>query len=184
MDFDKIPEERLFQNNTKEEVKHWCKTLRYFHYMRGRSGHNCEGDSFSVYFKYHDIEDMTSKLSQLGVKPTELKPGFIAFDPFESYSFEDLDKLKNIIPGTYNLEQPQNVDIDGYKVYMWVSNYNFVISVSGSGNGNTYKVSDEDFKVCIDLEKLFDTLEWNTIVDESIKSHPHCISEKIYPELY
>jgi len=184
MDFEKIPEERLFQNNTKEEIKHWCKNLRYFHYMRGRSGHNCEGDAFSVYFRYKDIEDLTNKLSQIGITLTELEAGFIAFDPFESYSFEDLDKIKKIVPGTYNVEQPQSVYIFGYKSHVWVSPSRFEISISGSGNGNTYKVSSEDFKVCIDIENHFDKLGWDKIVDENIKSYAHCISEKIYPELY
>lgn len=38
MNPDKIPDERLFANNTKEEIMHWCKELHYFHYMRARGG--------------------------------------------------------------------------------------------------------------------------------------------------
>lgn len=44
MNPDKILDERFFVNNTKEEIMHWCKELHYFHYMRARGGHNCEGD--------------------------------------------------------------------------------------------------------------------------------------------
>lgn len=184
MQTDKIPEDRLFQHNTKEEVKHWCQNLQYFHYMRGRGGHNCEGDSFSVYFKYTEREDLIARMQQLGVAMKTLEKGFIAFDPFESYSFDDLDKLKITIPQFGDLEQPQYVEIFGSKVHIWVMGSQFEISVSGTKDGQTYKVSDEDFEVCQILEKEFDKLGWRPILDDEIKKQRHCISTENYPELY
>ncbi|WP_165044121.1 hypothetical protein [Dysgonomonas sp. ZJ709] len=184
MNLDKISDERLFQNNTKEDVKRWCQRLQYFHYMRARSGHNCEGDSFAVYIKYDGREDLIGKLSKLGVVLSKLEEGFIAFDPLESYSFDDLDKLKITISQFNDLEQPQYVDIFGYKVHIWVLAHLFEITVSGTKDGQTYKVSDEDFKVCLALEEQFDKLGWKSLVDEDIKSHAHCISKEKYPELF
>lgn len=184
MNLDKISDDRLFLNNTKEEVKHWCQSLQYFHYMRARGGHNCEGDSFSVYFRYTTFEDLKSKLLHLGVVLNELKEGFIAFDPFESYSTDDLDKLKTTIFQFPTWEQPQYVKIFGHKVHVWVMADRFEISVSGSENGQTYKVSDADFEVCIALEKQFDKLDWKSLLDEEIKTQIHCVSKEKYPELY
>lgn len=181
---DKIPEERLFLNNNKEDVVRWSNMLHYFRYIRGRAGHNCEGDSFSVYFSYEGIEDLSDKLSKLGVTLKEVKEGFIAYDPFESYSFDDLDKLKNIVPATYNLEQPQGVDISGYKANVWVSPIRFEVSVSGSDSGSSYKVSEADFEVCMALEQLFDRLGWQQFRDDSILSLGHCVSPAMYPELF
>lgn len=184
MDLGKISEDRLFQNNSKEEVIRWSKNLHYFHYMRDRGGHNCEGDSFCVYFRYEGHDDLTKKLAQIGVSLNKLEEGFIAYDPFESYTFDDLEKLKNTIPGSKELEQPQYVEIAGHKVHIWVMANRFEISVSGSKDGKMYQVSEEDFNICLDLEKLFDKLDWQNILEEDIKSQPHCVSEERYPELF
>jgi len=184
MDIDKIPNERLFLNNTEEELKLWCKNLRYFHYIRARGGHNCEGDSFCVYFGFDGLDELITRLDQIGVKLNKLEEGFIAFDPFESYSFDDLDKLKMVIPQSYDLEQPQYVNIFGHKVHVWIMPYRFEISVSGTKDNKTYKVSDEDFEVCLALEKHFDELGWNSILDTDITKHAHCISKDKYPELF
>lgn len=184
MNLDKISEERLFQNNTKEELIRWCTNLRYFHYMRSRGGHNCEGDSFCVYFRYAGLDDLQEKLSLLGVTLNKLEDGYIAFDPFESYSFEDLDKLKITITRYPEYEQPQYAEIFGCKVHLWIMNNRFEISVSGSRDGKTYKVSEDDFGVCLALEKQFDKLGWNAILDEEIKEQIHCISKDKYPELF
>jgi len=184
MNLDKISEERLFQNNTKEEIMRWCKKLDFFHYMRDRGGHNCEGDSFCAYFKFSDREDLMLRLSQIGVTLNRLEEGFIAFDPFESYSFDDLDKLRITIGQFKDLEQPQYVEIFGYKVHIWVLENRFEISVSGTRDKQIYKVSEDDFLVCLELEEQFKKIGWETILDEEIKKHPHCISIEMYPELF
>lgn len=184
MRIDKFSDDRLFQNNTREEISRWCKALQYFHYMRARGGHNCEGDSFCVYFKYDGREDLIGKLNDLGVNLNTLDEDSLAFDPFESYSFEDLDKLKMVIPAFNDLEQPQFVEVFGHKVHIWVMDRKFEISVSGTKDGKAYRVSDDDFDVCSELEKQFDKLEWKSILDNEIVLQIHCISKDNYPELY
>lgn len=184
MNLDKIEEKRLFENNNKEEVIGWAKKLEFFHYMRDRGGHNCEGDSFCAYFKFDDKKDLIAKLSQLGIGLKPLEEGFIAFDPFESYSFDDLDKLKITIQQFPELEQPQYVELFGYKVHLWILNHRFEISVSGTKDGKVYKISEEDFQVCIRLEKEFKKLGWESMLDEEIKNHSHCISKEKYPEFF
>ena len=181
---DKISKERLFQNNTKEDIKRWCKNLRYFHYMRSRGGHNCEGDSFCVYFRYKEIDDLIYKLSQLGITLNRIDEVFISFDPFESYSIDDLDKLKITIAQFSEYEQPQYVEIIGYRAHIWIMEDRFEISVSGTKDGLTYKVSEEDFGVCLALESEFDKLNWSSLLDEEIKMQIHCLSKEKYPELY
>ena len=184
MNIDKMPEERIFQNNTKEEVIRWSRNLHFFHYMRDRGGHNCEGDSFCAYFRFSGREDLMQKLSAIGVVMHKLEEGFIAFDPFESYSFDDLDKLKITITQFNDLEQPQYVDIFGHKAHIWVLDDRFEISVSGTKDGQIYKVSEDDFRVCLDLEKQFEAMGWKSILDEEIKLQAHCISKEKYPELF
>ncbi len=184
MSLDKMPEDRLFQNNTKEDVLRWVNQLQYFHYMRSRGGHNCEGDSFCAYFGYSDKTDLEIKLGKVGIKLNTLQEGDIAYNPLKSYSFDDLDKLKITIPRFGDTEQPQHSKIENYNVHVWVLDNSFEISVSGTRKGNAYKVAEEDFDVCESLERLFDTLGWRDLLDNEIKKHPHCISEEIYPELF
>lgn len=102
----------------------------------------------------------------------------------QSYTIDDLDKLKTTILQFPDWEQPQYVEIFGYKVHIWVMNNRFEISVSGSKDGQTYKVSETDFDVCLALEKQFDQLGWKSLLDKEIEQHIHCISKDKYPELY
>ncbi|MDH6308885.1 hypothetical protein M2451_001451 [Dysgonomonas sp. PFB1-18] len=184
IDLGKISEDRLFLNNTKEEIRHWCQHLKYFYFMRARGGHNCEGDSFCAYFRYETREDLVDKLALIGVTINKLEDGFIAFDPLESYSIDDLDKLKITIPHFSDLEQPQYVEVFGQKAHIWVMNNRFEISISGAKDGQTYKVSESDFNTCLALEKEFDKLGWPLILDKEIENQSHCISRKKYPELF
>ena len=184
MSIDKISEERLFQNNSKEHIKRWCQGLRYFYYMRARGGHNCEGDSFCAYFKFNGREDLIDKLTHIGITLNKLAEGYIAYDPLESYSIEDLDKLIVTISQFNDLEQPRYVEISGYKAHIWIMDGRFEISVSGSKDGEMYKISDEDFEVCLALEQVFEKQSWSSILDEDIKTQIHCISKENYPELY
>ncbi|WP_236263878.1 hypothetical protein [Dysgonomonas sp. Marseille-P4677] len=181
---DKISEDRLFLNNTKEEIQRWSKHLQYFHYMRARGGHNCEGDSFCVYFKYTDFEDLTTKLSKLNITLNQLTEDQLSFDPFASYSIEDLDKIRITIPNFSRFEQPQYVKIWEYKAHIWVMPDRFEISISGTKDNKMYKVSEQDFEICLLLEKEFSNLGWKSILDEEIKEQAHCISKEKYPELF
>lgn len=184
MNLDKISEERLFQHNSKEEIVRWSKDLHYFHYLRARGGHNCEGDSFCAYFKYDGLTDLKAKLAAIGVELNRVEEEGVAFDPFKSYSLDDLDNLKITISEFPAYEQPQHVEIFGSKIHLWIFPGRFEISVSGSKGGQIYKVSEEDYQVCRQLEEQFDGLEWKKIVDEDIKNYPHCISPVRYPELF
>lgn len=184
MNIDKIPEERLFQNNTREEISRWCKGLKYFHFMRARGGHNCEGDSFCVYFTYTDRNNLTEKLNKIGVTLNYISEEFNSFDPFTSYSLDDLDKLKITVQHYPDVEQPQYVNLFGHKAHIWILENSFEISVSGSKDGQIYKVSDKDFEICRLLESEFDKLEWKSVIDNNIKNYSHCISKEKYPELF
>lgn len=184
MNLDKIAEERLFQNNSKEDIIRWSRDLKYFYYMRSRGGHNCEGDAFCTYLKYTDFDDLSTKLAQIGVVLNHLDEESIVFDPTKSYSLYDLDQLKITISQFKDIEQPQHTDIFGYKVHIWVLANCFEISISGTKKGVAYKVSDEDFNICLSLENEFDKLGWESIIDDSIKAEPHCISDERYPELF
>ncbi len=180
----KFTEERLFQNHTKEQIMHWCQHLNFFHFMRARGAHYCESDSFCAHFSYSNLDDLNQKLGQLGVTLKTLDKNSIPFDPFGSYSIDDLDKIKYTIQGNNNLEQPQEVIVFDQKVHIWVQQSCFEISISGSKNDSNYEVSDKDFEVCLDLEKEFERLDWQQHLDSDITNHAHCISRKLYPELY
>lgn len=184
MGFDKISDDKLFANHSRETISRWCKDLRYFHYMRARAGHNCEGDSFAAHFKYTDREDLIKRMTEIGVTIKTLDKDHIPFDPFGSYNIDNLDKIKYTIPGCDDLEQPQNVEAFGYKIHIWVQADRFEISVSGLDTENAYEVAEKDFETCFALEKEFDKLSWQEIIDKEIIQHPHCISEEKYPELY
>lgn len=184
MYLDKISDDRLFQNHPKEVLSKWCKSLHYFHYMRARAGHSCEGDSFAAHFKYNGREDLIEKLGQIGVSLNKLGKDDLVFDPFGTYSIDNLDKIKYAITGFEDLEQPKDVLAFGHKVHIWVQKDRFELSVSGNESNNAYEVAEEDYQICLALEKEFDKLGWQQFKDLEIKTLTHCISEERYPELY
>lgn len=184
MKLDRISEERLFQTNTREELMHWCPGLNYFHYLRARGGHNCEGDSFYVSFLFDSFDDLTHKLSQIGVTLEKIPEGTLPFDPMARYSLYDLDRIRNVIPGTKAWEQPGFATISGHKVPIWIMNGYFTISVAGSNSDKAYQIDEEDFVVAKEIEATFDKLGWKAFLDRNIINEEHCISRERYPEIF
>ncbi|NMA73139.1 MAG: hypothetical protein GX963_03060 [Bacteroidales bacterium] len=181
---DKLGEDQLYENHDQSTLKRWGKSLSFFHYMRARRGHNCEGDTFAAHFTYNGRDDLIHKLNQLGVEVKKVSAEDLVFDPFKSYSFDDLDRIKYTIPGFDDLIQPNQEVIFGYSVHMCVQQDRFEIIVAGTKTGSAYEVTEEDFNICLALEKEFERLNWHQFLDKSIKKQPHCISEYLYPELY
>ncbi|NLZ73524.1 MAG: hypothetical protein GX905_06870 [Bacteroidales bacterium] len=181
---DKLGEGQLYENHNRSTLRRWCESLNFFHYMRARRGHNCEGDTFAAHFTHDDREDLIDKLNQLGIELKKVSTEDLVFDPFKSYSFDDLDRIKYTIPGFDDLIQPNQEVIFGYSVHMCVQQNHFEIIVVGTKTGSAYEVTEEDFNSCLAIEKEFKRLNWQRFLDAEIKKQPHCISEYLYPELY
>lgn len=184
MTLERISEDILFQTNTKEELLRWCPQLQYFHYLRARGGHNCEGDSFYVSFLYDDLDDLVNKLKGLGVTLQKIPEGSIPFDPMARYSLFDLDRIRNVVPGTKEWEQPGFVTIEGNEAHIWVMNNHFTISISGTKKENKYVVDEDDFLAAKAIESKFNTLDWLPFIDKNIIKETHCVSRERYPELF
>lgn len=184
MSLERLTDEYLFQTNTIDELKRWCPALHFFHYLRARGGHNCEGDSFYVSFLYRDFEDLSKKLSEIGVTLNKIPEGSIPFNPMERYSLYDLDRLKNVIPTAKEWEQPEFATINGHKIALWVMPNNFTLSIAGNDQENMYQISEEDFTVAQAVEKIFSQLGWPAYLDNNIKQEVNCISRERYPEIF
>ncbi|MCK9179925.1 MAG: hypothetical protein PHQ88_05865 [Bacteroides sp.] len=181
---DKLPEARLYENHNQTTLKKWCQGLRYFHYMRARRGHNCEGDSFAAHFNYQGRADLLEKLGQLKITLQEVGEDDLVFDPLKSYSIDDLDRIKYTIPGLPDLIQPNKESLFGYEVHLCIQQHTFELIVAGTQSQSAYEVSDSDYEVCLSIEKELDKLGWSSFLDQEIKKQPHCISATLYPELY
>lgn len=178
----KLNEERIFQNHSKETIKRWIESFKYFNYLRARQGHSCEGDTFSAHFSYKNKEEIVHMLGQLGVQLKPLEEGCIPYHPTASIYFDQLDKIKYTIPNYDNYEQPQNTIIQGIPSYVWVQENCIEISISGNENNNAYQVAEVDFQLALKLEETFDKLNWKNKLDNEIKKQVHCISKELYPE--
>lgn len=184
MNFDKIPESKIFNNNPKEEIISWMKQLKYFHLLKARQGHNCEGDKWAIYLNYSDETDLATKLSQLNITLQPLGDNEIAFDPFEDISIDNLDKIRYVIPDLPHLIQPQDQMWNGIAVHIWVQNKMIEISISGNDKLNSYMVSSIDFEHCKELEKLLEDKHWQTVLNNDVEKLSNCISSSKYPELF
>lgn len=175
MEIKKLSDDWLFQRHSKETIKKWLRQLRYFYLKRAWGGHANDGDEFQVAFLFTDREDLQEKMKQLGVTLHTIGDADTAGDSIP---------LKHEIKQYTDLEQPGHCTIFGQNVFLWVYNNSIHITISGSRDGNRYEVTEDDLKVCIALEKHFDTLGWEKIIDTSLEKNICCISQKNYPELY
>lgn len=182
MNFDKIDKQRLFSNNSEEEIKMWINGLQLFHLLKARQGHNCEGDKFAVHINYKNTEELTSRMNEIGIALNIIKQDAIVFDPFGDISLDKLDKIKYPIPEHPHLEQPQNCIIKNIPVHIWIQDFVIEIAISGA-NGNIYKISQEDYENCLKLEVELNKLAWGKHLNQQIKQQAHCISLDKYPEL-
>jgi hypothetical protein len=183
MEIDKLSDNWLFEQHSKHTIKEWLRQLRYFYFKRAWGGHANDGDEFQVAFSYSDRQDLISKFGQLGLKVNTIPADFPKPVIGQPYPASEFKKFKNEIKGYPDLEQPGHSIIFGYKVFIWVYDNSINITVSGTKDDNHYEVTDADFKVCLELEKRFDNLGWQNIIDKSLERNVCCISQTKYPEL-
>jgi len=184
MQIDKLSDNWLFQQHSKQTIREWVKQLRYFYFKRAWGGHANDGDEFQVAFSFTGRQDLSDKLGQLSLALNTIPDDFPRPVIGQSYPSTEFEKFKNEIKAYPNLEQPGHSTVFGHKTFIWVYDNSFQLSVSGTKDGNRYEVSDDDFKACLDLENHFDKLNWKNIVDNSLETDVCCISQTKYPELY
>lgn len=184
MQIEKLSDNWLFERHSKHTIREWLGHLRYFYLKRAWGGHANDGDEFQVAFSFTDRQDLINKIGQLGLTLSLIPDDFPRPIIGQSYPADEFNKFKNEIRQFTDLEQPGHTIIFGYKVFIWVHDNTIRISISGTRDDNRYEVSEEDFKVCIDLEKQFDNLDWQKYLDKSLEESVCCISQTKYPELY
>lgn len=155
MIIDKLSDEWLFQDHSKETIKRWLSELKCFYFIRAWGGHANDGDCFKTQLIYKDQKDLTEKLKKLLKK--------------SSY-----DKKS----------QPGHQKLWGQKVFVWISKESIELSVFNSKGDDPYGVSEEDFKVCKKIEERMHKLGLHSQLDRRIEKSPCCISQSKYPELY
>lgn len=181
MQIERLSDKWLFERHAKSTIRAWIRQLRYFYFKRAWGGHANDGDEFQVAFTFTDRQDLIHKFGQLGLTLNTIPEDFPrpVIGPADEYH-----KLKNRINPFTDLEQPGHSLIFGHKAFIWVHEYSIHITVSGTQDDNRYEVTEDDLKVCVDLEKQFDHLGWQQNIDHSLDNHVCCISQTKYPELY
>ena len=184
MNFEKISESKIFNNNSKTDVISWINQTKYFRLLKARQGHNCEGDKWACYLNFANEDDLKQKLAALDITLATLQADEIAFDPFEDVSIEKLDKIRYVIPELPTYIQPQDQTWNGIDIHIWIQNQMIEISVSGNDKLNSYLVSQIDFENCLKIETLIEVKKWQADLNFEIEKLSHCISKIKYPELF
>ena len=184
MQFEKLSDDWLFERHSKKTIREWLQQLRYFYFKRAWGGHANDGDEFQVAFTFTDRQDLIDKFGQLGLALHTIPDDFPRPVIGQSYPVAEFEKFKNEIKSYPGLEQPGHSIVFGYKTFIWVYDNSFQLSISGTRDDNRYEVSEDDLRVCLDLEKRFDKLVWKSIVDDSLEKSVCCISQTKYPDLF
>lgn len=184
MQIEKLSDNWLFELHSKQTIREWLSQLRYFYFKRAWGGHANDGDEFQVAFSFTDRQDLINKVGQLGLTLNTIPDDFPRPVKGQSYTADEYTKFKIEIRQFTDLEQPGHKIIFGQKVFIWVHDNSIRISISGTRDDNRYEVTEDDFKVCVDLENQFDNLDWQKYLDKSLEKSVCCISQTKYPELY
>lgn len=184
MQIEKLSDNWLFERHAQRTIRAWLRQLRYFYFKRAWGGHANDGDEFQVAFSFTDRQDLINKVGQLGLTlntiPEDLPKPAIG----QPYPTDEYNKFKNEIKQFIDLEQPGHSIIFEHKAFIWVHDHSIHISISGTRDDNRYEVTEDDFNVCIQLEKQFDNLGWAKTIDKSLEESVCCLSQAKYPELY
>ena len=107
-------------------------------------------------------------------------------DAFEvGFLFNDRqDMMHKLAQLGFTTDKPGRSILFGYSAYVSVFGSTIKITVADTKRDTPYEVSDYDFQVCLALEKEFDKLGWQPIIDRKIEESICCISRTKYPELY
>lgn len=92
-----------------------------------------------------------------------------------------INKLEHLGVAT---EKSGRSNLFGHRAYIQVSDRVIQISIADTNGDTPYEVSEYDFQVCLDLEKQFNRLDWQNLIDRKIEESVCCISRTKYPELY
>lgn len=184
MQIEKLSDNWLFEQHSKQTIREWLGQLRYFYFKRAWGGHANDGDEFQTAFLFTDRKDLLSKIGLLGLKINVIPDDFPRPVIGQAYTADEYNKFKNEIKLFNDLEQPGHSIIFGHKAFVWVYDNSIQITVSGTRDDNRYEVTVDDLNVCIELEKRFDDLGWQKIIDKSLEKSVCCISQTKYPELY
>lgn len=184
MELDKLSENWLFRQHSKHTIREWVRQLRYFYFKRAWGGHANDGDDFQVGFIFSNKDDLVNKIGLLGLALNSIPETHPRPVLGQLYSTAEFEKFKSEIQIYPDLEQPGRSVIYGFKTFIWVNENSIKISISGTKDNNRYEVSEEDFIVCLELEKHFDKLGWQNVHDKSLEKDICCISRSRYPELF
>jgi hypothetical protein len=184
MQIEKFNDSWLFQEHSKKQIKTWVAQLRYFYFVRAWGGHNNDRDRFAVRFSYDSKDDLLDKLRNLGIEPSILPDDTPRPIPGVSYPSEEFLKFKIFVHRFPDIEQPGSTFIHSLPCNIYIDDSAYEISVSGSKDGNDYRVTNEDFEISKLLESVFDQLNLESDKDLEMEKNGGCVSRRKYPELF
>lgn len=172
-------ERHLYKEFSEEFLRAWVNKLKYFRFVRNSGGgFDSVPDKLLVAIKFDDEKSLRSLFESLGIsyrvydeKPPQPKLG-------EKYKFGDYPYL---IQGTEWIEQPSHQKINGIPVFIWASNGQLEITISGPLE-NKFDMRLTEFENAKELEMLIQRYE-NLIVDPP-RDNKLCICPKYYPEFW
>ena len=181
LNMQKLKERYIFETHDRQTVQRWVQSLRYFSFKRAWGGHANDGDEFSVCFRLSDFTDLSENPE---IRDSSTAEYFESILPKSTKSEKD----KNV--PIFHWEDPdiktsKYFTVFGYKVFVILDSPYMTIQVSGTGIEDPFQVTEADFRVCLALEKEFDSLGWDKYLEKKdIQNNPCFITLSNYPEIF
>lgn len=165
------------QRHPLNEIRVWLRDLKHFRYFRAFGGHMNDGDSFKISFKFNDFNELIVIMNSLGF---HLDTAILT--PSNEYEIvtPEYDKISDYP----EYIKPGHQELLGVNWFLWIADLTLTITIAGTGIEHNYDVTDEDFKKCLEFEKLVNERDLNKYIDETLNVKSGCISVENYPDLF
>ena len=151
---ERIKKDWLFGDHSQTQVYKWISTLKYFLFFRANGGHANDGDYLELRIRFIEPNDQRILLDALCL-PNKV--------------FNDHTKL--------TLNQPFS------KFDCTISKLGLAVTVIGT-NGNPYKMDDREYNLCVEFEKIIDSIHFSGKVLHDHSNMASCITLDRYADYF
>lgn len=171
----------LYERHSREQLRHWARSLAFFRFCRAFGGHANDGDCLRVALAVASEQHLCDLFAQLGI-PLERLP---ADNPVPQvgvhYSGTEFARFIPAIAGFHPpIRQPRQVRIAGASVFVWGLAGRLELSMSD--DDAPYEVTARTVEQARAVEELLRPLAGACI--DPPQEGRHCLSPKAHPELW
>ncbi|MBK9395413.1 MAG: hypothetical protein IPN40_16745 [Uliginosibacterium sp.] len=166
------------ENHSSEELRQITRRLSAFRLYREHPAHGDGSERLVAAIPYESQDDLFAIFATLGLMPKLYSKQPPQPLTGETYPLKEYQKFKRLIPGTAFVEQPENVRLAGFDVYIWYTESAVNINVEATN----WVIGEQEIGSAERIEELLSTSglqHLDTPVESAL-----CLCRKYHPAYF